>query len=277
MIGIVTDSNSQISADWARRYRIEVVALTVVIDGQEYAEGVDLDADGFYARFAGGASPEVATSQPSPGRFADVYRRVAAGGADEILSVHLGSAISGTLNSARVAASAADVPVRLVDTGTSSFGVSYCVREAADAVAAGAGIDEAAARAERLGALVGNVFTVGAPGLARAGGRIVVDAPDTGTPVLSLDGGEVRTVAYARDLETAADAMADYCTRPELGERVRVAVGEADAGAAPLRLALEDRLTQHPAVAELLRYRIGPSVGAHTGPGTAGAFFHPVG
>ncbi|MGQ0615741.1 MAG: DegV family protein [Acidimicrobiia bacterium] len=276
MIGIVTDSNSQISAEWARRYGIEVVALTVVIDGAEYAEGVDLDADGFYARFAGRARPTVATSQPSPGRFADAYKRAAARGADEILSVHLGSAISGTLNSARVAATAADVPVRLVDTGTSSFGVSYCVRAAAEAVAAGAGIDEAALRAERLGALVGNVFTVGALDLARAGGRIVVDATGAGTPVLSLDGGEVRTVAHARDLETAAEVMADYCTRPELGARVRVAVGVADIGAAPLRLALEDRLSRHPAVDELLRYRIGPSVGAHTGPGTAGAYFHPV-
>ncbi|MGI9121166.1 MAG: DegV family protein, partial [Acidimicrobiales bacterium] len=101
MIGLVTDSNSQIPAELVRRYGVEVVPLTVTVDGEAYLEGVDLDADAFYARFTAGHRPEVSTSQPSPGRFAQAFQAVAGRGAIEILSIHIGSDISGTVNSAR--------------------------------------------------------------------------------------------------------------------------------------------------------------------------------
>ena len=278
MIGLVTDSNSQLPPELAERYDVEVVPLTIIVDGKEFAEGVDLDADAFYDLFADGAAPSVATSQPSPGRFAAAYERAAAKGATEILSIHIGSAVSGTLNSARLVADDAPVPVRLVDTNTSSFGIACCVWEAADAVRAGASIDEAAAVAETVGASVGNVFVVSALDLARAGGRVVVDdaAAGDGIPVLSLDGGDLKVVASVHDVDAATEAMAAYCTRAELGDRLRIAVGVADAGAGPLWHALEDRVAEHPSVVEVVRYRIGPSVGVHTGPGTVGAFFWPV-
>ena len=278
MIGLVTDSNAQLPPELVERYDLEVVPLTIIVDGKEFAEGVDLDADAFYDLFAGGAKPLVATSQPSPGRFAAAYERAAAKGATEILSIHIGSAVSGTLNSARLVADDAPVRVRLVDTNTSSFGIACCVWEAAAAVHAGASIEEAAAVAETVGALVGNVFVVSALDLARAGGRVVVDdaAADKGIPVLSMDGGDLNVVASVHDVAAATDAMAAYCTRDELGNHLRIAVGVADAGAAPLWHALEDRVAAHPSVVEVVHYRIGPSVGVHTGPGTVGAFFWPA-
>jgi DegV family protein with EDD domain len=204
---------------------------------------------------------------------------VAACGATEILSIHIGSAVSGTLNSARLAASGAPVPVRLVDTNTSSFGIACCVWQAGDAIAGGASIEDAATVAESVGASVGNVFVVKALDLARAGGRVVVDAAaeGAGIPVLSLDGADLKVVANVHDVDAATEAMAEYCTRSELGDRLRVAVGMADAEAGPLWHALEQRVAQHPAVVDVVRYRIGPSVGVHTGPGTVGAFFWPVG
>jgi DegV family protein with EDD domain len=279
VIGLVTDSNSQLPPELVARYDVEVVPLTIIIDGTEYAEGVDLDADAFYELFADGATPNVATSQPSPGQFAAAYEHVAAKGATEILSIHVGSAVSGTLNSARIVSDDAPVPVRLVDTNTSSFGIACCVWETAIAVQGGASMDEAAIVAESVGASVGNVFVVSALDLARAGGRVVIDAAAAATdciPVLSLDGGDLEVVARVHDVEAATDAMAAYCTRAELGDRLRIAVGVADAGAEPLWRALEDRVADHSSVVEVVRYRIGPSVGVHTGPGTVGAFFWPV-
>ena len=278
MIGLVTDSNSQLPAELAERYGVEIVPLTVTVDGVAHLEGVDLDADGFYERFADGRVPEVSTSQPSPGQFADVYRRLADAGATEILSIHIGSEISGTLNSARLAAQGSAVPVRLVDTGTASFGVACCVWEAAEALARGATVEEAAQVAEQLAATVGNVFTVRALDLARAGGRLAAGV-DAGTgdaiPVLSLVGGAITVVGTAATMAEAADVMADRVTAA--GTRLRVAVGVADADAAPLVGALEDRLRGHEQVLEMVRYRVGPSVGVHSGPGTAGAFFYPAG
>ena len=278
MIGLVTDSNSQLPPELAGRYDVEIVPLTIIVDGKELAEGVDIDADAFYELFAGGRTPSVATSQPSPGQFTAAYERAAAKGATEILSIHIGSALSGTLNSARLAAGDAPVPVRLVDTNTSSFGIACCVWEAADAVRAGASSAEAATIAETVGESVGNVFVVSALDLARAGGRVVVDdaATGDGIPVLSMHGSDLKVVGSVQDVDAATDAMASYCTRAELGDRLRIAVGLADAGAAILSQALEGQVAQHPSVVEVVHYRIGPSVGVHTGPGTVGAFFWPV-
>ena len=273
MIGLVTDSNSQLPLELAVRYHVEVVPLTVTVDGVPYLEGVDLDADAFYFRFEG-RRPRVSTAQPSPGQFAAAYEAVAERGATAILSIHIGSGISGTVNSARLASQVAPVPVRIVDTGTASFAVSLCLWEAGEALAAGAGLEEAAAAAERVGATVGNVFVVGALDLARAGGRLAGDVTPPaggGVPVLTLAGGAMREVGRVSDLEAAADAMAAYVLAG--GSSLRAGVGVADSATLPLVTALEDRLRTAPEVDELVRYRIGPSVGAHTGPGTVGAMF----
>ena len=276
MIAVVTDSNAMLPPELARRHHVEIVPLTVTVDGVDHLEGVDLDADAFYARFGGPTPPAVSTSQPSPGRFASAYRAVAERGADEILSVHIGSAVSGTVNAARLGAQEAPVPVRVVDTGTASFAVACCVWEAAEALARGATGEEAAAVAEAVAATVGSVFVVGALDLARAGGRLATGAAEgagTAIPVLTLAGGAMTQVDQVVDIDQAADVMASRIRSS--GTSLRVGVGMADAGALPTVTALERRLTGVPEVREVVRYRIGPSVGAHTGPGTVGAMFYP--
>lgn len=278
MIGFCVDSNAQLPEELVDRYGVEVVPLSVTVDGEEYLEGVDLDADSFYARFAAGAVPSVTTAAPSPGRFAVAYRALAARGATEILSVHIGSAISATLNAARVGAEDSPAPVRLVDTGTASFAVACCLWEAAEAVRAGAGLEEAAGVAEDVAGRTDNVFVVGALDLARRGGRLSAAADQAATggaiPVLRLVEGTYQPVARVATVEEAADAMAAIVLAG--GTRLRVGISVADAAALPLRQALEERLTGAEEVAELVRYRVGPSVGVHTGPGTAGAMWYPT-
>ncbi|GAC1537404.1 MAG: DegV family protein [Acidimicrobiales bacterium] len=277
MIGLCTDSNSQIPPELVDRYAVAVVPLTVSIDGQDFLEGVDLDADVFYARFEEGPPPVVATAAPSPGRFVAAYETLFRAGATEILSVHIGAEISGTLNAARIGAQSSPVPVRLVDTKTASFAIACCVWEAAEAIAKGATIDEAATVAETVGTRCGNVFIVGALDLARAGGRLdpaLAGLEGRGIPVLSLVGAAMTPIAYARTTEEAASAMAAHIRSS--GDGLRVGISIADASAAPMWRALEDALADAPEVVDLVRYRIGPSVGAHTGPGAAGAVYYPT-
>jgi DegV family protein with EDD domain len=275
VIGFVTDSNAQLPPELAARYGVQVVPLTVTVDGVDHAEGEDLDADAFWARFRAGV-PEVGTSQPSPGQFARAYEAAARGGAGQVLSVHVGSAVSGTVNAARVAAATAPVPVRVVDTGVASFAVACCLWEAAEAVAAGASLDRAAVVAEGVGARTGNVFVVKGLELARAGGRLAgTAAVDRGSvPVLSLVGSVMEVIGQVGDLDEAVDAMAARVLRT--GSALRVGVGVADAATRPVGDALEQRLTGASEVREVVRYRVGPSVGAHTGPGTVGAVFYDV-
>ena len=277
MTRIVTDSNSQIPAALVERYGITVVPLTVTIDGRAFREGVDLDADGFWLRFEAGTSA-VSTSQPSPGSFAAAYDRLVAEGAEDIVSIHVGSSVSGTVNAARLAAEEAAVPVRVVDTGTASFGVALCAWAAAEVVAAGGAPEEAVAAAERTAAGVGNVFVVRALDLARAGGRLAAGTPaPAAIPVLTMTGGVMEVVGQAADERGVAGVMAAHVRAWRQGaERLRVGVGVADAAAAHLGDALEARLGGAPEVGEVVRYRVGPSVGAHTGPGTVGAVYAPL-
>jgi DegV family protein with EDD domain len=273
LIALVTDSNSQIPPSLVERFSVTVVPLHVTVDGVTYLEGVDLEADDFYARFDK-ATPSVTTSQPSPGQFAAAYDHLVAEGAAEILSVHIGSAVSGTVNSARLAATETAVPVRVVDTGTASFAVTLCVWAAADALARGADAEVAARAAEQTAAGVGNVFVVRTLDLARAGGRLSIDAPDPAVgkiPVLTIADGTIRVVGQAADHDEVVDVIGRHVRAG--GRDLRVGVGVADRAVAGYWDLIEARLTRAPEVGEVVRYRIGPSVGAHTGPGTVGVLW----
>ena len=272
MIGLVTDSNSQLTGELAARYGVEIVPITLLIDETSYQEGVDLDVDDFYRRQAAGA--EITTSQPSPGEFAAAYEAVQERGATEILSVHVGSELSGTLNSARIAAGDANVEVRLVDTGQTSFSISCCVWEAAEQVAAGATLEQAAEAAEHVAGEVTNAFVVEVLDLARRSGRAQIDESLEATAVLRLAGTELTSLGDAHTVDEAVELMAQAILSEE--SAIRVGVGHADEGSEKIASGLLDALGGTPHIADLVAYRVGPSVGAFAGPGTAGAVWYPT-
>ena len=277
MIALVTDSSSQIPADLADRLGVEVVPVTVSIDGVDHREGIDLDADGFWARFGGEDLPEVSTSQPSPGEIAAVYRRLADAGATEIVSVHVGGAHSGTLNAARLAANSVDVAVHLVDTGTASFGITCCVWEAAAALAAGASAEAAADRARATAPTIGTTFIIQALDFARRGGRLAtrLESDHDGVMVLGGVGGAIDLLATGRSVDELCDLMVAPFVAD--GVPIRAGVSLADPATAVFTEGIEARLRVDPRCVDLVRYRVGPSIAAHTGPGTAGGFWYPVG
>jgi DegV family protein with EDD domain len=202
-----------------------------------------------------------------------VYEEAAAAGASAILSVHIGSNTSATVDAARLAARGSSVPVEIVDTGTASFPIACCVWAAAAAITQDADLDEAAAVARAVATSIGNVFVVGALDLARRGGRLSPDVGHEGIPVLALDEGRMDVVARAHAIEDAVDAMVDFFVSRAEDRRMLVGVGHARAE--PIADELEARLRGRPETVELVRYDVGPSVGAHTGPGTVGAVFFP--
>ncbi len=273
-VALVTDSNSQMPKALRERFGVWVVPLTIVLDGEQFREGVDLTTEEFYARLAAGAA--VSTAAPSPGEVLAVYQAAIDAGATEILSIHIGSNTSATCSAVQLAANASPVPVEVIDTGTASFAISCCVWAAGEALANGANRDAAAGAARATAASVDNVFVVGALDLARRGGRLVPGVKGAagdadGTPVFALSGGQMQAIGRASDAEGAVHAMTAYVVDGADGRAVRVGVG--DALTADLATAFADALRARPEVAELVHYEIGPSVGAHTGPGTVGACF----
>jgi DegV family protein with EDD domain len=273
VISLVTDSNALVPPDLRARFGVDVVPLTVVVDGVPYDEGVDLTTAAFYERLAAGS--EVSTAAPAPGVLLGAYERAAARGSSAVLSIHIGSNMSATVGSARIAASSSPIPVEIVDTGTASFPVACCVSAAGSVLEGGGTLDEGAAAAQEVSGIVGNVFVVGALDLARCGGRLASGAEDGGgVPVLALRDGTMDVLGRAADIETAVEVMVAEFERASAGQPMRVGVG--DASAPELAGELARRLAAQSETAELVRYEVGPSVAAHSGLGTAGAVYFPA-
>ena len=138
-IAIVTDSTSDIPRDLAERYGIRVVPLTVVHEGVVYRDGIDLTPEQFYPMLEK-AKQLPTTSQPSPSRFMDVFGPLLESG-KQILSFHLSKVLSGTVNSAKLAArQLAPDRIHVVDTGSVSFGIAVQAIEAARLAMEGFGV-----------------------------------------------------------------------------------------------------------------------------------------
>ena len=270
MIGLCTDSSSQLTPELLERFGALAVPVTVGFDGHDYLEGVDLDVDGFYDRLRANGTPTITISEPSSGQFALAYEELAERGCDEILSIHSGlPPLGGVVNAARLAAHKSSASIRLVEAGQGGFGTGCCLWAAADAIAAGARLDEVAELADRIGPLVGHVFTVATLELVGDAGD-----PSTERPVLTMRDGRLEPIGVAGTAEQAVEVMAAAVLGS--GQRVKVAVGMADRAGAALPDALAVRLAAEPSVLEVVRFRLGPSVGARGGPGATAVFSFPV-
>jgi fatty acid kinase fatty acid binding subunit len=136
-VRIVTDSACDLPQSVADELGIEIVPLTIRIDGNEYVDRRDLSVAEFWAKCA--ASPTLPeTAAPSPGQFENAYRQLAAEGAGSIVTISLSGALSATMQSAELAArSVADlIPVTVIDSRSATLGlgaiVASCARMAAD-------------------------------------------------------------------------------------------------------------------------------------------------
>jgi len=272
---VVIDSSAYLSDEVVERYGLLVAPLSVEMDGTQYLEGVDISTDEFYDRLPGAKS--VSTSQPSVGRFIELYKEAGKAGAEEIVSIHIGANISGTVQSARLAAESSPVPVMVVDTGQASFAEGLCVLDALEALAAGKTVAEVVQVVDRASKAVGNTFVVKALDLARRGGRLTgSDGAAMGISVLALTGEGMKVVGTATTIEEAVELMAGHvaaAARDASGQMLRVGVGH---GAAPqIAAALRRRVADTEGVQEVIDYVVGPVIGAHTGAGTAGAVFVP--
>jgi len=257
---ICTDSSAQLPPALAARCGAIVVPISIAIDDRAVDEP-ELDVDDFYVSL--GSGRRVTTSQPSPARFAEAYAAAAERGASEVVSIHVGGALSGTVQSAELAAREAPLPVRVIDTGTASFGVAVCVLAAADVLADGGSAADVADAVGRLVPAIGNVFVAAPP----AHGRIEAAARPQ---ILSLVGPTAQSLGTVTSPAEAVPTMAGHIRAQ--GGSPRVAVGYAAASVGPAADALVAALAE---VEDVLRYRVGPSVGAHTGGSSFGAFWWP--
>ena len=274
---IVTDSTASIGGEHAVENAISVVPLTVIVRGEPHDEG----APGLLALMAEAmrAGETVTTSHPGPGAFLERYQQLAQAGADEIVSIHLSSQLSGACNSARLAALDSPVRVRVVDSRSVAMGLGFPVVAAAEVAAAGGSADEVAVRAEEIAGGVAVWFFVDDLDVLRRGGRIGAARALWGNalaikPVLTITGGEVAPFEKVRTTARAVARLEDLAVERSVFEATQIAVHHVDAldRAVVLAARLRDRLPSTSVeVSEL------PAViAAHSGPGTLAVVVAPV-
>lgn len=278
MIHIVTDSTSDLTPELLAEMgveegRVHIVPLTVHFGEKEYRDGVDLGREQFYAMLTGGGVlPR--TSQPSPAAFADLYREISRPG-DTILSFHLSSKLSGTHQSAALAARQfTDRTIEVVDTRSVSLGLGLIVAEAAKAAAAGEEFREILARVRRRIAGATILFVVDTLEYLHRNGRIGKAQAWVGSmlnikPLLTLEDGVVAPVEKVRGKAKA---------RERLIQRLLEAIppGRLAMGAVMHAAAYEEAKELAGRLSELYQgvhfyvEELGPTVGTHVGPGTVG-------
>lgn len=270
-VRIVTDSTADLPTGVAEKHGVTVVPLTVSFGDESFLDGVTIDADTFYARMR--SSPGLPkTSQPSVSAFRAVYEPLLAAGHD-IVSIHISSRLSGTLNSARLAAEALSAPgrVELVDSENVSMGLAGVVLAAVEAAEAGVALDGVAAAARAAIPRHHVIAAVDTLEFLRRGGRIGRAQSLLGSilsikPIIEVRDGEIGPLERVRTRARALDRLVELATADPTIARLFVASAGDDAGAQ----ALADRIRPLLPGVEIMLGRLGPVVGAHAGPGLLG-------
>src|SRR6195952_2159514 len=171
-VALVTDPTASLPAATGAARGITVVPLQVVIGASAYDEGVDEQVTPQLLAEALKEWVPVSTSRPNPDAILEVYEALASQGYDEIVSVHISAELSGTFESAQLAARRASVPVTPVDSRQVGMGTGFAVLAAADAIDAGADAAKAAAAARGRAQQTTSLFYVDTLEYLRRGGRM---------------------------------------------------------------------------------------------------------
>jgi DegV family protein with EDD domain len=276
-VAVITDSTAYLPEGFAERLAIGVVPLHVLIDGISALDGIDV-GPGALAR-ALGERHLVTTSRPTPAEFVSAYREAFTAGADSIVSVHLSAEISGTWESAALAAQEVGPErVRVVDSRSAAMGLGFAAVRAARAAAGGASAEVVETTALAAARSSETLFVVETLEYLRRGGRIGAAAALLGTalavkPLLGIDDGRIRPVEKVRTMHRAIARLVELAAQAAGEGPVEVAVHHLASPERAVELAnrLEERLDVR---GGCLVSELGAVIGAHTGPGVIGVVIH---
>jgi DegV family protein with EDD domain len=270
-IRVVTDSTADFDETEARRLGVGIVPLNVHWNGETYQDKVELGIDEFYRKLREEkGTPR--TSQPSAGQFEAAYRDLLEE-CDGVISIHISSKLSGTVNSARFAARAvAPERIAVIDSLTTSYGLGNVVMRVARLAEGGASLAECVALAEDLVPRIRVVAAVDTLEFLRRGGRIGRAQAFAGNLlsiklVFQVFGGEVVPVDRVRTRASAVKRVAEAVLDMGEAEDLAVLYGDDPEPAEQLAAILTERLTG----VAFQQGRIGAVLGTHTGPGVFGA------
>jgi DegV family protein with EDD domain len=269
-IRVVTDSTCDLPAETIRELKVEVIPLYINVGSRGYLDGIDMTRREFYEQLPD-FDPHPTTAAPGVNVYHRAYERAVAQGAAQILSIHISSSLSATVDVARVAAEAfKTVPVTVLDAQQLSLGTGFQVETAASAAAEGlsmpdilALLDEQIARTHVFAALDTLEY------LQRSG-RMNAAVAGLGKllrvkPLLRMHAGNP-TAERVRTQERATRRVIQILEEISPLERVALVHTNAPERAQELRLKAEHLLPD----GDLTSADITPVIGANIGPGAVG-------
>jgi len=270
---VVTDSTAYLPTGLADELSVRVVPLQVVLGGRSGAEGSEVTPAQVAAALA--AWVPVSTSRPTPTEFAAVYREALQGGACGVVSLHLSRELSGTWDSARLAAGEVGADsIRVVDSRSAAMGLGFAVLAAAKAAAAGGSPEEVYAAAVGTAERTTTLFYVDTLEHLRRGGRIGAAQALLGTalsvkPILHVREGRIVPLEKVRTVSKGIARLEALAVAAAGDGPADVAVHHL--AAAERAALLAERLrTRLPQVGQFYASEVGAVVGAHVGPGVLG-------
>jgi DegV family protein with EDD domain len=272
---IVVDSTADFPDARGRYANWRIVPLYVRFGEESFRDYVDLAPQEFYGRLR--SSPVMpTTSQPTPGDFQTVYAELA--DYERVYSLHIAGTLSGTVESARMAAGERGEQVRVVDTEGASAAIAMLGLAMQRRLERGTSEDELEGVIERHRRSSQLIFTVDTLDYLARGGRIGRAAAWAGEllkvkPILTIRDGEVLPLRRVRGNRRAfQEFVAAFEAGSEDGPNLRTAIAHADAPERAEALTEMVRRTRPRAQLELVT-TLGPVLGTHAGPGTIGFFW----
>ena len=272
---VVLDSTADLPDPQARHLNWRLVPLYVRFGDETFREYVDISPEEFYRRLRESTQPPK-SSQPSPADFEAVFDSLSE--YERILCVVLSSKISGTYESARLAAEPAGERVQVIDSGVTSGGTVILADAIQRRLDRGTEQKEVDALVERFKRERGLLFTVDTLEYLIRGGRIGKAAGLAGQllsvkPILVLDDGEVAPLKRVRGRRKAIAEMERlFLEGSQDGSGLHIGVAHADAQEDCDELAARVRAARPRASLDLV-LTLGPVIGTHGGPGTLGLFW----
>lgn len=252
--------------------------MPVTINGVWGLEGVDVTAADMASAFSE-RRVDVSTSRPAPAEFAQIYGELLDAGASSVVSVHLSAALSGTCESAELAAGEFDDRVRVVDSANAGMGLGFSVLAAARAASRDRSLAYVAMRAERAARTTNTFFYVDTLEFLRRGGRISAASALLGTalavkPILHVDDGQVVLRDKVRTSTRALSRLEDLIVEAGRENDVDVALHhlQSPQKAEDLAARLRERFGRR--LRETYITEVGAVIAAHCGPGLLAAVVH---
>ncbi len=281
-VGLVCDSTCDLAPEWLAEHGVRMVPLRVLFGEEAHLDWVDMHPDEFFARLA--SSPVLpTTSQPSPADFERAYAELAAQGCDSIVSIHLTAPLSGTFESATMAAQTSALPVDVVDTKLVSQAVGLVVKKAIALRDSGATAEEIASDCRATAAATRLFFVLNTLEYLVKGGR-AGKAQGLAASLLNI-----KPILRFNSEGTIEPFMKVKGTRKALAE---LAAHTAEESRSSGRLRLAILHAESPELADELvaaldaagaDYEldsiglVGAVIGTYAGPGAVGLAYYPLG